>query len=158
MEWFQQLPGEWAVFVTAMLPLIELRGAIPLGLAWYEMSPLTVYALAVVGNLLPLVVLLSVIKSVSKATSTYSKTGAKLFEVVFRHARHKWEGKYARYGTIALILFTAIPFPLTGAWTASVASYVLGVPPLKAAWYISLGVLVAGILVTLASLGIISIL
>lgn len=65
----------------------------------------------------------------------------------------KLEEKINQYGYVALTLFVAIPLPATGAWTASIISWLLGLKPKKAILAISLGVIIAGLIVTLASIG-----
>jgi len=60
-------------------------------------------------------------------------------------------------GYLALCLFVAIPFPITGAWTGTLISWVLGLNKIKSFFAIALGVIIAGIIVSLVSLGIINI-
>ena len=69
----------------------------------------------------------------------------------------KFEKKYNTTGFLALMIFVAIPLPGTGAWTGCLISWFLDLDRKKSLLYISLGVLIAGIITTLASLGIINI-
>ena len=71
--------------------------------------------------------------------------------------RHKFTGKYQRWGELALVIFVAIPLPMTGAWTGSVAAFIFGIPKKRSLTLISLGIMIAGVIVTLATLGIISV-
>ncbi|PIZ52675.1 hypothetical protein COY25_04705 [Candidatus Uhrbacteria bacterium CG_4_10_14_0_2_um_filter_41_7] len=68
-------------------------------------------------------------------------------------AHNKVEKKYARYGALALFLFTAIPLPLTGLWTATLSAIALKVPVKYAFIGIASGVVVAGVIMTIGSLG-----
>ncbi|MFH1823436.1 MAG: small multi-drug export protein [archaeon] len=82
---------------------------------------------------------------------------AKKFNGLLHKIRNKKkEEKIQNLGFLGLILFTAIPFPGTGAWTGSVLAWGLGLQKKKSILAISIGVVIAGILVTLATIGIIS--
>ena len=158
-SWLTGLPDEAVIFVMAMLPILELRGAIPW--AWTfagvtanppEMSIATVYLLAVLGNFAPVIPILLLLGPVSKFLRK-----APVFDRFFTwlFARTRRRGKLVeRYEAIGLTLFVAIPLPVTGAWTGAVAAFVFGVRTRWAAVCISLGILIAGVVVTLACKGV----
>jgi len=143
--------------LTAMIPIGELRLAIPVALASLDMTVPQAYIISIIGNLIPVIFLLLFLESVSRLLSKRSESFDKFFLWLFARTRRRFENKYHAYGYIALVLFVAIPLPITGAWTGSAAAYLLGIPFGKAFALIALGVALSGIIVTLASLGIISV-
>jgi uncharacterized membrane protein len=152
---FGWLPPEWVVVIIAMMPIVELRGAIPWalhpsggGLGWRE-----AYLLAVAGNMIPVIPLLAGLGPISEFLSRYKHT-RRFFEWLFKRTRRR--GKVVeKYRALGLCLFVAIPLPVTGAWTGTVAALLFGIPFRYALPAVMCGVLIAGVLVTLASLGVI---
>jgi len=155
-SWFANLPREVVIFVMAMLPILELRGAIPWAFKFASELPLaTIYLTAVLGNFVPVIPILLLLEPVSE----YLRK-APIFDKFFTwlFARTRRRGKLVeRYEAIGLMLFVAIPLPVTGAWTGAVAAFVFGIRTRWAAVCIALGILIAGVVVTLASKGVISI-
>tara|TARA_Y100000310_G_scaffold329841_1_gene400406 strand:+ start:89 stop:370 length:282 start_codon:yes stop_codon:yes gene_type:complete len=74
----------------------------------------------------------------------------------FQKKVDKFERKYESLGFLALILFVAIPLPITGVWTGCLASWLLGLDRKKSILAIALGVIIAGVLVLLGTLGVIN--
>ncbi len=155
LETFQQLPPPLAVFLVAMLPIFELRGAIPLGYAMGMESPVLIYLIAVAGNFAPVLPILFLLGPAERTLRRF-KTMDRFFDWLFRRtvSRSKLIKKYESLG---LILFVAIPAPMTGAWTGSVAAYLFKLPLRMAIPCIILGILIAGVVVTLVSQGVISV-
>jgi uncharacterized membrane protein len=140
-------------FVLAMLPISELRGAIPY--AWAQgVSPLLAYIISVLGNLVPIPFLLLLLGPVSKKLRKF-KLFDKFFSWWFSHAL-KRSKIVEKYEAIGLLLFVAIPLPVTGAWTGSVVAFLLGFKFKIAFPIITLGVGVAGIIVTIVCMGIVN--
>jgi len=146
--------SQLTVILTAMLPISELRGAIPLALGVYKMSIPQTYLFAVLGNIIPVIFLLWFLEPVSKFLMKRSTIFNKFFTWLFERTRRKHKKAIQKWGPVALILFVAIPLPITGGWTGSVAAFVFGIPFKKALPLIFLGILIAGVVVTLASLGV----
>ena len=153
------LPREVVTVCIAMLPVSELRGAIPWALAPQPlgggMSWPQAYVLAVLGNFIPVVPLLLFLGPASNWLRRYQ-----LFERFFQwlFARTRRRGRVVeRYEALGLILFVAIPLPVTGAWTGTVAAFIFGVRFWYALPAVIAGILIAGCVVTMASLGLISI-
>ncbi|HCL47421.1 TPA: ligand-binding protein SH3 [Patescibacteria group bacterium] len=136
-----------------MLPLVELRGAIPIAIGAYHLSPLLALGLAVVGNLIPIVVLLLLLERVTKWLRALHPSVDKWFAWFFAHTHRRHSAKFERWGSLALMLFVAVPLPMTGAWTGTLLAYLFGIKFHHALVFISTGVLIAGIIVLLASLG-----
>ena len=157
VEVFKIFPPEIATLLIAMLPIAELRGAIPIALTVYKLSISTSYIVAVIGNIIPVVFLLWLLGPVSGYLMEKSKLANKFFTWLFSRTHHKFSGKYKVWGDLALIVFVAIPLPITGAWTGSVAAFLFGIPKKKSLVLITMGAMIAGVVVTLATLGIVSI-
>ncbi len=143
---------ELCVFFCSMLPIIELRGAIPMGFAfglpWWQ-----AYLISVVGNLLPVPFILLFINVVIK---WMAKSKVKFFNKVANFLLERVEKKRDRiekYSFWGLCIFIAIPLPVTGAWTGSLVAAVIGMKPWKAFLSAFLGVLIAGTIVTLIVYG-----
>lgn len=143
---------ELCVFFCSMLPIIELRGAIPMafafGLPWWQ-----AYLIAVIGNILPVPFILLLINIVIKWMANskvrfFNKIASFLLEKVEKN-RERIE-KYAFWG---LCLFVAIPLPATGAWTGALVAATIGMKPWKAFLSALLGVIIAGTIVTLIMYG-----
>ncbi len=133
-----------------MVPLIELRGAIPVGaiagLPWYINYPI-----CIIGNMLPIPIILLFVGAVLKWMSTckvslFNKVANFIYEKADKH-----KGKIEKGGFVALMLFVGIPLPGTGAWTGALVAALLGMKKKHSITAIALGVLIAGIIMGLIS-------
>ena len=144
---------EWCVFFCSLLPIIELRGAIPLG-AGLGLPFWLTYLISVIGNILPVPFILLFIKGI---LTWMSKCRVKAFNKVagwlFRKAE-KNRGKVEKYASLGLVLFVAIPLPGTGAWTGSLVAAIMDMKFWRAFLSALIGVLVAGVVMTLISYGV----
>ena len=143
--------AELGVFFCSMLPIIELRGSIPLGaflaLPWYIN-----YFISVIGNLVPVPFILLFIRAIIQWMK-----GVKIFRKIalwLEAKAEKNQGKLAKGIFVGLFLFVAIPIPGTGAWTGSLIAALMGIKFKDAFFAILLGVLAAGAIMTLASYGV----
>jgi uncharacterized membrane protein len=143
---------EWTTFIISMLPIVELRGALPyaigVGLPWPK-----AYLLAVTGNLVPIVPILLFLGPVSDWLRRLPAFG-RFFDWLFARTRRR-SGLVQKYGPWGLILFVAIPLPVTGGWTGAAVAYLLGIRFHRSFPAIAMGVLLAGVVVTLAVKGVI---
>jgi len=131
-------------------PIIELRGGIPLALS-QGFTPAAAFALALLGNIAVVPVLLWGFQWIEGLFMRWPIT-QRLLERIFARSRRK--GRWIeRLGSLGLVLLVAIPLPGTGAWTGAIAARLLGLPNKRSLLWITVGVIVAGILVLLASLG-----
>ncbi|NOZ82252.1 MAG: small multi-drug export protein [Euryarchaeota archaeon] len=151
-----QLPQEVVVLIVAALPFSELRGAIPLALS-YGMSPAKSYLLGVAGNLLPVPVLLLFLGRVERMLRRFSVFD-RFFTWLFARTRRRSGASIEKYGALGIVPFVAVPLPVTGAWTGTAIAYVFGIPFRYAFPAISAGVAIAGVVVTLSSLGVLHLL
>ncbi len=150
-----RIPEELIVFFFAALPISELRGAIPYALWTAGMTWQKAYIIAVVGNFIPVIPILLFLGVVSEWLTSRFKTFDRFFSWLFERTKRKSK-LIERFEAIGLILFVAIPLPITGAWTGCVAAFLFKIPLKQAIPAISAGILISGIIVTLASLGAIS--
>ena len=152
-SFFLEFVGEeLCVFLCSMLPIIELRGAIPMafamGLPWWQ-----AYLISVVGNLLPVPFILLLINIVIKwMASSKVKFFNKIANFLLDRVEKKRE-RIEKYSFWGLCFFVAVPLPVTGAWTGSLVAAVIGMKPWKAFLSALLGVLIAGAVVTLIVYG-----
>ncbi len=140
-------------FISA-LPITELRGAIPIALIIYKMPVFPAYFFAVLGNIVPVIFLLLYLKPFSDFLCRWHFLNI-FFKWLFKRT-HQYEEKFEKYGALFLLVFVAVPLPGTGAWTGSIAAFVFGIRFWYAFPAIVGGIIIAGIIVTLTSLGIIS--
>lgn len=139
---------ELATFLIAALPIGELRAAIPVAINVYKLSPWWVFLIAVFGNIVPIIFILLFLDRVSQFLSRHFYFFNRFFAWLFEKARSDHAQKIEKWKELALVIFVAIPLPLTGAWMGSVVAFVFGFPFKIAFPLISLGVIIAGIAVT----------
>lgn len=145
------MPPELYVILVAALPVVELRGAIPLGVA-LGLSPGEAFLLALLGNLLVAPVALFLLPW-AVALFTRVPLLARLWAALEARVRLRGEEQVQRLGALGLFLFVAVPLPGTGAWSGAVLAVVLGLRRRYALLAISLGVLAAGLIVLLLTGG-----
>ena len=139
---------ELTTFFVAALPLSELRGAIPLAILQFGFSPYKALALSIMGNILPVLPLLLGLEKISEYLSHKFYWFNRFFNWLFERTRIKHSGHFTYWEDLALFIFVAIPLPLTGVYSGAVAAFVFGVPLKRAFWSIVLGILAAGLIVT----------
>jgi Predicted membrane protein len=149
LEQLKGLPPELGVFLVASLPIFELRGAIPLGIFYYDLPPWKTLILAILGNILPLPFLLLFLRPISVITSRWGITRA-FFDFLYKSARKKGVS-VLRLKLIGLYLFVALPVPGTGAWMGALVAEVFNLGFFPALISISLGVITAGLVITFVS-------
>lgn len=150
---FSFLPAELVIFLIGATPISELRGAIPLALGVYKLSPLTSFVWAVLGNITIAGFIIWLLGPISGFLITRFNLADKFFAWLFARTRHKFSGKYQTLGELALVALVAIPLPMTGAWTGAIASFLFGIPKKRSLVLISLGIVMAGVIVLLSALG-----
>ncbi|HOJ76517.1 MAG TPA: small multi-drug export protein [Bacillota bacterium] len=141
------------VIGCAILPYIELRGAIPIarGLGF---NAVDAYIFSVIGNMIPVIPIILFIDPVSRLLSKIP-IFKRFFDWVFARAERN-RPQIEKYGYWGLAIFVAIPLPMTGAWSGSLIAFLMGLKKRDAFISILLGVLGAGIIVTLLTSGFIN--
>lgn len=135
----------WSIFLS-ILPIAELRGGIPYAIA-NDLNPLLTFFICVGANILvfPIVFFfLEFLHPLFLKIDLYKR----LFDKFIIKTRFKVGNKIEKYGFWGLMIFVMIPLPVTGAYTGSFAAWLFNIPKKKAFLAVSLGVIMAGIIVT----------
>lgn len=135
-----------ATLIISMIPVIELRGAIPIGVS-LGLSHAEAMVISIIGNMLPVPFIILFIRPIFRWMTKKSGKLARLAEKLEAKAEGKWD-KIHRYQFFALTIFVAIPLPGTGAWSGALIAAVMNMRLRNALPSILLGVLIAGILVS----------
>lgn len=139
------------LFLISMVPLIELRGAMVYA-AVAEMPFLPSLICCVIGNILPVPILIKFAKTVLVWLSKFDKIGW-IFQKIIDHGNKK-AAKVDKAELFGLFFFVALPLPGTGAWTASLIATLLQLRVWKSTLVILLGVITCGIIMGILSFGI----
>ncbi len=131
-------------FLMAMSPILECRGAIPYGVL-VGLGPATVFAIAFLGNILPVPFLLLFLSRFEGWVMGMEEENwlRRIYVRYIDRLRRRAKPTIDRYGLLGLVIFVAVPLPLTGAWTASLLSYLLGMKLRGSLGAIVIGALVA---------------
>ena len=147
------------VFLVSMVPLIELRGAVPIALGM-DLPVLETYIVCILGNMLPVPIIYFFARKVLVWGADKKYIG-KFFRFCLEKGERggqKLRGAAGRGGLfVALMLFVGIPLPGTGAWTGTLAASFLNMGIKSTALAVSLGVIMAGIIMGFASTGVFNI-
>ena len=140
-------------FGTAMVPVLELRGAIPVGVA-AGLAPLEACAVAILGNMVPVPFIMLLVRRIFDFLR-----GTRLFgpKIAWLERRAHLKGEVVRrYRVPGLIILVAIPLPGTGAWTGALVAALLDIRMRHALPAIFLGVVIAGAIITALTYGVVS--
>lgn len=141
-------PLLWAMLLS-IAPVSELRGGIPY-LAYNNFSPFFAFAVCVLINFLVVPIFFFFLEFIHHRL-LHIRAYKMTFDHFLEKARRKTHKKIEKYGYLGLAIFVAIPLPVTGAWTGTLAAWFFGMEKKKAFLSIALGVIIAGIIVTLVS-------
>ena len=134
--------------IVGMIPVIELRGAIPIGVFTFHLNYVEAFICSFIGNIIPVYFIVKYIRPLFDFFGRW-----KPFKIIIdwasERATRKIEEstKLQSFAALGIFLFVAIPFPGTGAWVGSLIANFLDLPPKKAIPPIILGVITAGIIV-----------
>lgn len=138
-------------FVVSMTPLIELRGAIPIGVA-LGLSYAQAFVVSFLGNIIPIYFIVKYIRPLFDFFGRW-----KPFKIIIDWATNKAtkkieeSEKLQNFAMLGLFLFVAVPLPGTGAWVGSLIANFLNIPVKKAFWPLAAGVFAAGIIILIAT-------
>ncbi len=143
------------VFLISMLPLIEIRGAIPYAVG-FELPLVQSYIVAIIGNMVPVPFIFLFARRILEWGKDKKIIGGFFTWCLEKGEKggRKLEAKAGRGLYWALLLFVGIPLPGTGAWTGTLAASILNMDFKKSVVFVMLGVLLAGTIMLLASLGV----
>lgn len=140
------MKDELIVLLTAILPVSELRGAIPLALLKFNFPLWKAFLIGIIGNTLPCIPLILFLNLFEKF-SEKNKILNKIFNF-FKLRALKRKKLIEKYEIFGIYLFVSVPLPFTGAWTGCLLAYLLQTPPFKTFLAVFFGILTAGIIVT----------
>ncbi len=136
------------VFLVSMVPIVELRGAIPLGIVLLGLDWPWVLLMGVLGSFIPSIV---IVLGFDRVLPLLERLGIRWTSWIRRYSKDKSK-LVEKWGLIGLVVLVAIPLPFTGAWTGSLVASGLRLPVVKALGCILIGLVIAGGLVTGLSL------
>lgn len=144
-------PYLWTFF-GSMLPIIELRGAIPIAIERYNLPALEVYVLAVIGCVVPALILLKILGPISEFLMRKWGFAHRILTAIFDHTRRKYTDKIYKFGIMLVLLVAAAPIPfLGGSWTASLVAFVFGINYRRAILFIFIGTAIQGLIILIGT-------
>lgn len=144
------LSPEQAVFIISALPIFEIRGGALVGIGLYDMSLPRVLCWGFLGNIASVTPLLLFLEPISRWLRG-NRLADRLLHWLFARAQRRAE-QVNRWGPLGLLIFTAIPLPVSGAWTATFIAILLGVRRWRALLSIYAGIVIAGVVVSLLTM------
>lgn len=141
----QHVSKELTVFLLSMVPVVELRGAIPVGVS-LGMTPTMALVIGLLGSLVPIIPVILLIRPLitfTARTRHFARFGRWLERRSLKHSR-----QIEQYQALGLFLFVAVPLPGTGVWSGAMIAGVLGMRLSTAFWATALGNVVAGLIIT----------
>ncbi|MDE6591183.1 MAG: small multi-drug export protein [Oscillospiraceae bacterium] len=156
LQWLTDtMVGEFTLtMLVSMIPVVELRGGIPFGVT-LGLPVWAAFIAAVIGNLIPVPFIIVYIRRIFQWMRKRIPKLNRLVDALERKAHLKGQ-RVTKYKYLGLMLFVAIPLPGTGAWTGSLAAAFLDMPLHKALPSVILGVIIAGMAISILSYGIVS--
>lgn len=147
------------IFFISMVPLIELRGAIPVSQG-IGLPIVTSYIVCIIGNMLPVPIIYLFARKVLQWGSDKPLIGGFFRWCLTKgeHGGQKLQEKAGRGLFVALMLFVGIPIPGTGAWTGTLAASILDMDFKSSVLAVMLGVLLAGVIMMIGSIGVFGVL
>ena len=133
--------------IISMLPIVELRGAIPIGVGILGLPVHTAAIISLIGNMLPVPFIIIFIRKIFGWMRKASPRLGTIADKLESKAKSKGEKLY-RSELVGLMIFVAIPLPGTGAWTGAMIAAILDIRLKAAIPAISIGVLIAGVIIT----------
>lgn len=139
--------GYLATFIISMIPIIELRGAIPIAVFTFHLTYLEAFLVSFIGNILPVYFIVKYIKPIFNLLGKI-KILKKIIDWATEKATKKIaeSDKLKKATLLGVYLFVAVPIPGTGAWMGSLIANFLDLEPKKAVPIICFGVFTAGII------------
>ncbi len=150
IKWLSCLPKEMIVVILSMLPIGEIRLGLPVGLWVMKFSLAKAFLLSALGNILFIAPALFLLEPVSNYLMRF-KWGKKFFDWNFARTKNKAQ-IIQRYEFWGLMIFVGIPLPMTGAWTGCIAASLFKMKFRRAFLANALGVIIAGIIVSILCL------
>jgi len=132
--------------LLSIIPIFELRGAIPYAV-FNKMPLLTAFIISVAANAMVAPIVFIFLSTLHKLLLPW-KFYQNLFEKFVERTRKKIHAPVEKYGYLGIMIFVAIPFPITGAYTGALGAWIFGMDKYKSMIACALGVLISGIIVS----------
>ncbi len=152
INWFSSFPKELATFLIALIPVTELRAALPLAYKVYGLSAFSAWLWSVSGTFFAMLLIVIVLDPVVKFLSRYITLFEKLFQWIFEHTRKRADKKMEKYGQWAIFILAATPIPLVGGMTGALAAFVFGVPLKRSVPLLLSGTMASGAIVLIITI------
>jgi len=154
MQWLTETEGGKMIFtlLVSMVPVIELRGAIPFGHNVLGLGIWPTFFASVIGNIIPVPFIIVYIRRIFQ---WMRRTLPRLDSLVdsLEQKAHLKGRTVSKYKYLGLMIFVAIPLPGTGAWTGALAAAFLDMRLRRALPSVAMGVMIAGVLISILSFG-----
>ena len=147
IDWFSGFPRGLATFLVAMIPVTELRAALPLGYKVYGLSAFLSWAYSVGGTFLSMIFIVLLLDPIADFLSRYSSLFRKFFSWLFEHTRRRAGSKMEKYGEWTIFILAATPIPFIGGMTGALAAFVFGIGLKKSLPLLLLGTMLSGLIV-----------
>ena len=150
IAFINNFPHELGIVLLSIIPVVELRLAIPLAILTYGIHPVEAFFFACIGNLIPVPFIILFIRKIFDWLKKF-----KIFHKLVTKLEEKGKSKQEtvkKYKFWGLFIFVAVPFPGTGAWTGALIAALMNMRLKDALPSITLGVCTAGVIVTALSI------
>lgn len=144
---FSGFPRELATFLIAIIPVTELRAALPLAYKVYGLSAFWSWFYSVMGTFFAMVIIVLLLDPIANFLSAHLDIFKRFFGWLFEHTRRRANGKMEKYGSWAIFILAATPIPFLGGMTGALAAFVFGVPLKKSLPLLLFGTMVSGLIV-----------
>ena len=148
---FKGINKDIVIFIISLMPILELRGGM-LAATLLHIPYVKAFIICIIGNVLPIPLVLLFLEKVFELMGKWKVT-KKIVDWLIKKGNSK-RGQIDKYGYLGLILFVGIPLPGTGAWTGSLVAILLGLDKRKSFICICIGVLLAALIMSIVSYGI----
>lgn len=144
------IPDWLVVFIISVCPILECRLGMFTAIVLLEMNPFVGFIISFLGNILPITFILLLINWIFKVLKKVPGINKAIFWLENKTMQKR--DKIDKYGIWGLLIFVAIPLPGTGGWTGALLASLLELDKKKSFLVISLGVFIAGLIITVLSL------
>ncbi|MBT6254430.1 small multi-drug export protein [Candidatus Uhrbacteria bacterium] len=154
LQTLEILPHGLTTAIIAAMPVVEVRLSIPIAVELFKMPVWQATTLSFLGASIPAVLLPIVLEPLEKPCRKAIPWCNSIFDWVINHVQKRYTGKYQAMGVIGLIVFIAIPLPVTGVWTGALAAWVFRIKKRLAIPAILAGLAISSLIVTATTMGI----
>jgi len=137
------------VILLSMVPLVEQRGAIPLGIIGYHLNPFLVFFASLLGSFLPAPIIYFSFNKIFDFMKKFKQLD--WFTKFVENKVQKGSKQLEKYKEVGLITFVGIPLPTTGLWTGTAIAAFMGLDFKKSMWCVFLGGVVSAVIITIVS-------